>query len=151
MSATDTRFIRVQETAGGRKRRCADRQEGGRKRSRSATLVVYVGAILFAVWVLLPIWYLVVSSLITPTQLGQKPFPFIPGSITLDNYSALLTGTTDGGTFGSSDAGSRLLPAIGQSFFASTVLVVLNLVVAGLAAYGLSRYPFRGPAGSSSG
>ena len=116
----------------------------GRPRSLKATVVVYVCVLLFAIWVLLPVWYLVVSSLITVAQLGIKPFPIIPSSITLDNYLSVLTGSNGGKGIGSTDLGSRLLPAIGNSFLVSAVLVVFNLVVAGAAAYAMSRYPFRG-------
>lgn len=122
----------------------AAQADAGRPRSLLATVVLYVGVLAFAVWILLPVWYLVVSSLITPVQLGIKPFPLVPSNITFDNYAAVLFGETGGKGFGSTDMGTRLLPAIGQSFFVSACLVVLNLLVAGLAAYGLSRYPFRG-------
>ena len=54
--------------------------------------------------------------------------------MTFDNYLSVLTGSTSGKGFGSTDLGSRLLPAIGNSFLVSAVLVVLNLVVAGIAA-----------------
>lgn len=118
--------------------------ESGRRRSLPATIAIYACVVVFAIWILLPVWYLVISSLITATQLGIKPFPLIPASITFDNYIAVLTGTTGGKGIGSTDMGSRLIPAIGQSFFVSSVLVVLNLTIAGAAAYGLSRYPFRG-------
>ena len=118
--------------------------ESGRRRSVPATIAIYVCVAMFAIWILLPVWYLVISSLITATQLGVKPFPLIPSSITFDNYIAVLTGNTGGKGIGSTDMGSRLIPAIGQSFFVSAVLVVLNLLIAGGAAYGLSRYPFRG-------
>lgn len=118
--------------------------ESGRRRSVPATIAIYVCVAVFAIWILLPVWYLVISSLITATQLGVKPFPLFPASITFDNYIAVLTGTTGGKGIGSTDMGSRLIPAIGQSFFVSAVLVVLNLTIAGTAAYGLSRYPFRG-------
>lgn len=116
----------------------------GLQRSTTATVILYLCVAVFAVWILLPVWYLVVSSLITPTQLGVKPFPMVPSSITFDNYKSVLTGATGSKGFGSTDMGARLIPAIGQSFFVSTVLVVLNLFIAGIAAYGLSRYPFRG-------
>lgn len=118
--------------------------ESGRRRSLPATIAIYACVVVFAIWILLPVWYLVISSLITATQLGIKPFPLVPASITFDNYIAVLTGTTGGKGIGSTDMGSRLIPAIGQSFFVSSVLVVLNLTIAGAAAYGLSRYPFRG-------
>lgn len=116
----------------------------GRRRSVPATIALYVGVLAFAVWILLPVWYLVVSSLITPGQLGVKPFPLMPSSITFDNYFAVLFGNTGGKGIGSTDMGTRLVPAVGQSLLVSSILVVLNLVIAGAAAYGLSRYPFRG-------
>ncbi|MDC9826373.1 carbohydrate ABC transporter permease [Devosia sp. ZB163] len=116
----------------------------GRRRRPAATIAIYAGVLAFAIWILLPVWYLVVSSLITPTQLGIKPFPLVPSSITLDNYASVLFGNTGGRGIGSTDMGARLVPAIGQSLFVSGCLVVLNLLIAGAAAYGLSRYPFRG-------
>lgn len=116
----------------------------GRRRSLPATIGLYAGVLAFAIWILLPVWYLVVSSLITPGQLGIKPFPLVPSSITLDNYAAVLFGNTGGKGIGSTDMGTRLVPAIGQSLIVSGCLVVLNLLIAGAAAYGLSRYPFRG-------
>jgi len=118
--------------------------QGGRRRSLGTTIAIYLSLVVFLVWILLPVWYLVTSSLITPTQLGIKPFPLIPSSITLDNFLSVLGGRTGGVGIGSIDTGSRLLPAIGQSLLVASVLVVTNLVIAGLAAYGLSRYPFRG-------
>ena len=122
----------------------AGHSQGGRRRSIGATLVIYLSLVVFLLWILLPVWYLVTSSLITPTQLGIKPFPLIPSSITLDNFLSVLGGRTGGVGIGSIDTGSRLLPAIGQSLFVASVLVATNLVIAGLAAYGLSRYPFHG-------
>jgi len=118
--------------------------ERGRRRSPATTIAIYLGVLVFAVWILLPVWYLVVSSLITPSQLGVKPFPLVPSSVTLDNYIAVLFGNTGGKGIGSTDMGTRLVPAIGQSLLVSSLLVVLNLFIAGAAAYGLSRYPFRG-------
>jgi multiple sugar transport system permease protein/trehalose/maltose transport system permease protein len=116
----------------------------GRRRSLGAAIAIYLGLAVFAIWILLPVWYLVVSSLITAAQLTIKPFPIIPPSITFDNFASVLTGSTVRKGFGSVSLGDKLVPAIGQSFFVSTVLVGLNLTVAGLAAYALSRFPFRG-------
>ena len=119
---------------------------GGRHRKRSLlqSILLYACVLLFAAWILLPVWYLVVSSLITPQQLGLRNFSFLPASITFDNYISVLTGRTGGAGIGSTDMGARLLPAIGQSFFVASVLVILNLLIAGAAAYALSRYPFPG-------
>lgn len=113
-----------------------------RPRHVAFRVFIYASVIVFALWILLPVWFLVVSSLITPGQMGAGSFPLIPRTITFENFTELLSGA--GATIGSGSAGSRLLPAIANSFFVSTVLVVLNLVIASLTAYGLSRFPFRG-------
>ena len=42
--------------------------QGGRKRSLGMTLVIYAALAVFLVWILLPVWYLLVSSLITPVS-----------------------------------------------------------------------------------
>lgn len=121
------------------------RRGGGRhKRSLIQSIGLYAGLVVFVLWILLPVWYLVISSLITPQQLGSRSFTFFPTSITFDNYLSVLTGSTGGAGIGSTDIGSRLLPAIGQSFLVSTILVITNLIIAGSAAYALSRYPFPG-------
>lgn len=117
---------------------------GGRRRRPLQTVLIYFCVLVFALWILLPVWYLVVSSLITPQQLGSRSFSFFPSGLTLANFESVLTGDTGGAGIGSTDIGSRLLPAIGQSFLVSSILVVLNLIIAGAAAYGLSRYPFPG-------
>jgi len=130
---TDENFLIVSNT-----------EDRRRRRGLIQTIALYGGVLIFALWILLPIWYLVVSSLISAQQLGSRSFSFFPSSITADNYISVLTGSTGGVGIGSTDIGSRLLPAIGQSFLVSSILVVLNLVVAGSAAYALSRYPFPG-------
>lgn len=125
-------------------RKFLPRHAGGRRRRPLQTVVIYLCVLVFALWILLPVWYLVVSSLITPQQLGSRSFSFLPSGMTLANFRSVLTGDTGGAGIGSTDIGARLLPAIGQSFLVSSILVVLNLVIAGAAAYGLSRYPFAG-------
>lgn len=118
-----------------------------RKRTRRSLLMsigFYLGILLFGLWILLPVWFLVLSSFTTLDQLSDRPFSLIPDQITFDNYYSVLTGSTGTEAFGSTDVGARLVPAIGQSLLVSSMLVCLNLLIAGWAAYGLSRYPFTG-------
>lgn len=142
MTATLTRPARAARGAGpGRPRRS---RAAGRRRPWRTSLVIYVCAMLFGLWILLPVWYVLASSLTTPQQVGIRPFPIIPEVLTFENYRSLLAGEAGGGSFGTIQIGSRLVVAIGQSLFVSSVLVVINLFVAGLSAYGLSRFRFRG-------
>lgn len=114
------------------------------RRSLAMSIVFYAGIVLFGLWILLPVWFLVMSSFTTLGQLSVRPFPLIPDQMTLENYYSVLTGSTGDEAFGSIDVGARLVPAIGQSLLVSSLLVGLNLLIAGWAAYGLSRYPFTG-------
>lgn len=107
----------------------------GLKRSPAATAFIYVAVILFAIWILLPFFYALLSSL-TPASHTSGGF--------LSNYSGLFSGHTGSGSYGTSDSGKHLLPAIGQSFLVSAILVVLDITLAGLCAYGMSRYPYAG-------
>ena len=118
-----------------------------RKRTRRSLLMsigFYLGILLFGLWILLPVWFLVLSSFTTLDQLSERPFSLIPDRITFENYYSVLTGSTGTEAFGSTDVGARLVPAIGHSLLVSSMLVCLNLLIAGWAAYGLSRYPFTG-------
>lgn len=115
-----------------------------RGRGLGGTILIYLAVAVFAAWILLPLWYALTSSLTTADQLSVRPYPLIPGELTFDNFRSVLTGDTGSATLGSSDLGARLVPAIGQSILVSGLLVVLNLLIGGLGAYGLSRYPFRG-------
>lgn len=108
----------------------------GLRRRPLGTLLVYIFVVVFAIWVLWPYAYTLKSSF---TGSGTS------GSGLFANYNDLFSGhTSSSAASGTSDAGAGLLPAIGQSFLVSSILVVLDLILAGIAAYGLSRYPFRG-------
>lgn len=118
------------------------RSNPGRRRPWPLTVLIYLCALLFAGWVLIPVWFLVVSALTPSSSAGG--FSFVPKAITVDNFSALLSGRTEGTSFGSESGSSRLVAAIGNSLLVAVVVVIVNLVVAGVAAYAMSRYPFRG-------
>ncbi len=135
----------TQREAAARPRPQRVSRSSGRRRSPWLTAFIYVAVVIFALWIILPVWFLLVSSLITPSQMGSRSFPLIPDSITFNNFIELLSGA--GASVGSSTAGTRLLSSIANSLLVSTVLVALNLTLAGLAAYGLSRFPFRGSRG----
>lgn len=101
------------------------------RRSLAMSIVFYAGIVLFGLWILLPVWFLVMSSFTTLGQLSVRPFPLIPDQMTLENYYSVLTGSTGDEAFGSIDVGARLVPAIGQSLLVSSLLVGLNLLIAG--------------------
>lgn len=117
----------------------------GRRRPPAVTALIYLCALLFAGWILIPVWFLVVSSLTPASEATTHAFSYLPRSVTLDNFGGLLSGSAESASYGSSGgSGSRLLPAIGNSLLVAVVVVIVNLFVAGIAAYAMSRFPFRG-------
>lgn len=116
------------------KRRAPREQRRGIHRSRISTVFIYVAVLLLAIWVLLPLVFTLASSF--------QPSVYSTGGL-FSNFTGVFRGHTAANT-GSTDAGTALLPAIGQSFLVSTLLVICNLIIGGLAGYGLSHYPFRG-------
>lgn len=89
---------------------------------------------LLGLWTMGPVLFAFWNSLIAS--------PYSSGRF-LANYLDLLSGTTASNN-GGTDAGTQLLPAIGQSLLVASVLVVFNLLVGGIAAFGMSFYAFRG-------
>jgi ABC-type glycerol-3-phosphate transport system permease component len=114
---------RRQTLGGGRRsprgRRTAVRQTG-----------IYVAAVALAVFVLGPIFWLVTTSLKPRSEIFASPPKFLPGDLTLGNYSDVLTGET-------------------FRFFLNSVVVCLGTTVmclffALLASYTLTRRGTRG-------
>lgn len=111
-----------------------------------ARLFVYAGAILFVVWVVLPLWFTISSSVSLGSDLAAGDQGWLPASPTFSNFSALLFGETitSEGVPGGLATGSRVPKAVGMSAFVSFTLVLTNLTLGALAGYGFSRYGFRG-------
>lgn len=115
-------------------------------------ILIYAGVVLFAIWVLFPLYFTVASSFMKPSEVGAVPYHWIPREPTLKNYTAILQGDSTpfaddaarGVTASSTNAVERLMPAMGRSVLVGLAVVLINLVVGGAAAYAFSRYPFRG-------
>lgn len=120
------------------------------RRSRAQSVLIYVSFGLFLIWILFPLYFTVLSSVMTPSEIGSVPFHWWPENPTAINYIAILTGNSTpfgegtGGTVSSTDAVERILPAMGRSLIVGAVVALINVVVGGLAGYAFSRYPFRG-------
>jgi multiple sugar transport system permease protein len=105
-------------------------------------------SLLLLAYLLLPVFWLVSSSLQTEREIVSVPPHWIPQQPTLQNYRAILaTGLGQpppaNAGFIPSTAGS-LLPAMGNSLIVAFAVVVLNLLVAIPAAYAIAKIRFRG-------
>lgn len=119
--------------------------------------LLYIFAAIFLIWILFPIWFTISSSFTNPSAIGIKPTPYFPANPTLDNYRIVLGLPIHGdqncvpgvaiekcSSAVSNVSINALIPTIMHSFLVSSVVVILNLFLATLCAYALSRFPFKG-------
>jgi multiple sugar transport system permease protein len=107
-------------------------------------VVIYLAFFCLLVWIGLPIYWMLMTSFMTPTELSAIPPHWIPQEPTLKNYQDVLLGQTGGrGAYGSTTEFSRMVPALLNSFVVSSVVVLWNLLIGTAAAYSYSRFRFR--------
>jgi ABC-type glycerol-3-phosphate transport system permease component len=104
--------------------------------------VIYVSFAVFAVWVLLPLWFTAMSSISQPAEMVARPPHWIPQNPTLENYEAVF-GTASKAR-NSSEQNARIVTSLAWSLIIGISVAALNLLIGGLAAYGYSRFRFRG-------
>lgn len=107
-------------------------------------VLLYGCFLLFCLWIILPLWFTLSSSVSTGSALAAADVGLWPEDPTLENFQSLLAGTTGSLTEGISTAGSRLPRALLMSSLIATTLVASNILLGGLAGYALSRYRFPG-------
>lgn len=102
----------------------------GRRRLLSRALL-YAGAALLALWVLLPL-YLITVNAFTPRELiFTYPKPLIPEALSTDSVTTFANFT-------------GIMPSLWRSLQVALVTLVLALVIATPAGYAIARYAFRG-------
>ena len=93
------------------------------------------GALILS-WTLIPLYWALVVSLIKPVGLQDVPPSLVPRPFTLENYRALLNG--------SSETSAPFLQAMRNSVIESLGTTVFTVTVALLAAYAFARWRFPG-------
>lgn len=118
--------------------------------------LLFIGSLLFSLYVLAPIAWLVSSSLQSEAEITSVPPHWVPEAPTAQNFRAIFQapeekvtyetrrqGDTATGGFIPSTA-ANLLPAMKNSFIVALAVVVLNLLVSVPAAYALAKIRFIG-------
>jgi multiple sugar transport system permease protein len=118
--------------------------------------LLFIGSLLFSLYVLAPIAWLVSSSVQSEAEITSVPPHWVPDAPTAENYRAIFKaadekvtyetrkqGDTATGGFIPSTA-ANLLPAMKNSFIVALAVVVLNLLVSVPAAYALAKIRFIG-------
>ena len=109
-------------------------------KKRLGRVILYLLVILIVIFTVAPFAWMVVSSLSTKQELLQKPLHWIPQNPTLENYKAMLAGTSGKTT----DAASQFMSAFKNSLSVTAIVTVISLAVGLIAAYSFSRFKFRG-------
>jgi multiple sugar transport system permease protein len=118
--------------------------------------VLFIGSLLFSLYVLAPIAWLVSSSVQSEAEITSVPPHWVPDAPTMENFRAIFKapdekvtyetrkqGDTATGGFIPSTA-ANLLPAMKNSFIVAIAVVILNLLVSVPAAYALAKIRFIG-------
>lgn len=118
--------------------------------------LLFIGSLLFALYVLAPVAWLVSSSFQSEREITSVPPHWVPHEPTIHNFDAIFNakekvvtyenrkqGDTATGGFIPSTAGN-LLPGMRNSLIVAIAVVLLNLVVAVPAAYALAKIRFIG-------
>ena len=107
---------------------------------RLGRVVLYLLVILIVIVTVAPFAWMVISSLSTKQELLQKPLHWLPQHPTLENYKAMLHGTSGKTT----DAAAQFMSSFKNSLTVTAIVTVISLAVGLIAAYSFSRFRFRG-------
>ena len=118
---------------------------------RRASALTYTGAIALAAFILAPLVWLFISSIIPEESILSRPPNWFGLGFTFENYVYILTGRIPQSHLVSGQMRTmisqevRLVPrAIINSFIVATGVMLVNLIVGSLAAYAYARLRFPG-------
>ncbi len=118
-------------------------------------IVIYVGAVLLAIFILGPLAWIVLSSILPENAILSVPPTWFKHGFTLDNYNYIFTGqiprshevTGQLRTMISQEV--RLVPqTIVNSFIVALSVMIINCIVGSLGAFAYARLWFRGRTGT---
>ena len=124
------------------------------------SLLLFLGSLLFALYVLAPVAWLVSSSFQPEAEITSRPPHWIPHQPTLENFEAIFQAKDNVVTYANRKRGDsatggfipstakNLLPSMANSFIVAVAVVILNLLVAVPAAYALAKIRFIGRSAS---
>lgn len=118
--------------------------------------LLFIGSLLFSLYVLAPIAWLISSSVQSEAEITSVPPHWVPDAPTLQNFEAIFKSSEEKITYETRKQGDtatggfipstavNLLPAMKNSFIVAIVVVLLNLLVSVPAAYALAKIRFIG-------
>jgi len=107
----------------------------GRLRKNIRLILPFVVLILFAVAILVPIAFMLISSVKHPLDVFEFPFRWIPRRYHFYNYLHAIAGN---------DQKYYFIPNTFNSLFMAGSIMCLNVLMASAAGYGLTKFRFKG-------
>lgn len=95
-----------------------------------------IGIAFIILWTLVPLYWVLNTSLQTDNQISARPANYIPPTPTLQNYATLLAGN--------SEVASSVRQSALNIFIECAAATVVTVVIATIAAYAFARMTFRG-------
>ncbi len=108
-------------------------------RKRSSTLARFILGAIVTVIYLIPLYWMVTTSVKPVDQIFQKPPVLFPSTFQIDSYKQILGLSTD-----RAEIYINAVVYIKNSLIIASATMILALLMAIPAAYGLSRFQFRG-------
>lgn len=93
--------------------------------------LLFIVLVVFAIYTLLPIFWVFVTSLKTPEEARSFPPSLIPKEITFDNYRTLFQD-------------QQMMKSFLNSIIIAVPATILCVIISALAAFAFSRYNFKG-------
>jgi len=111
-------------------------------------IVLYSISLIVAIWIIVPFYWIVVSSFMHEVDAIAVPPQFIPTRGTLDNYAAFfLPDRLGANQFVGQGAAEDAPRALLNSTVVAVCIVVINVIVGSMAGYAFARLKFRGNVG----
>jgi multiple sugar transport system permease protein len=111
-------------------------------------IVLYSISLILAAWIILPFYWIIVSSFMHEVDAIAVPPEFIPARVTLNNYLAFFApDQLDPNQFVGQGAARDAPRALLNSTVVAASIVVINLVLGSMAGYAFARLQFRGNVG----
>ncbi len=111
-----------------------------RTKKKIGRTILYALVLIIVVWTIAPFAWLIIASISNKKDLITRPLKWFPDQPTLENYKAMLFGTSGNTT----DAASQFMHAMLNSLIVAAIVTAVSLIVGLLAAYAYSRFRFRG-------
>lgn len=109
----------------------APRRTGRRADRRAVTITAWIAVVVFGGFALLPVYWLLVTSLTPRTEVFSYPPKLFPTEITFDAYASLLSNPA-------------LFGYLRNSIVVSVITAVLSVIVSAYMGYAFSKFRYRG-------